>query len=791
VTLRSITGTFLGAIAVLLLALCEQAAGAAPVARVQLEDFSTAVALDAWSFKQVEAEVLADAAGARLFYPRGRLWRGKWPAAILQYGQGGFGVQNWSRYERLLFEVYNESTLPALLKLRLDDAHGRRAIRLFNIPAQQRQTCTVDLAGVAAELDIEQVVHFDLYMNRPPVDYSFILDDVRLEAYALDLRQAHLNLDPFGGGRIGVEARLGRKALWQVQVLDEEGGIAAEYTEISALLQWRWEGEELPIGHYQVVLQATDPSWKTASVVRQLGSFEVVSPERRARIAAWREPSSRKIPLHGRPRAGQALVSQDELLAGGAASLQVDMAQNEHEAIQVVFLARDDAVEFSFALEGLRHAASGVAFPVDGNVVYQVGYVHTKKPQAYAVERSGWWPDPLLPNVRMRAEPGACMPIWISLKSKSDTLPGTYAGRLSIQANGASIGFWPLEVRVYAVSLPDTTTIRTAFSLYDHMLERLYGGKMSETVTRRYQEFIADHRLNIDHIYRRTPPDLETLDHFAARGQLNAFCLIYLDAAQKYDRKRLEEIAALLDPQVQELRSRGLVKRAYIYGFDEVSSDRYNSIQRVFGFFKQRYPDVKTMTTAQDPGYGLESGLDAVVDIWVPLSPAYDVAAAEKARARGRQVWWYTCISPLHPYANWFVEYPALEARLLWWMAYQQRVQGFLYYAANRWPAQDELLRLDGGNKTNWNPASFKTANGDGCLFYAGPEGPITTVRFENLRDGIEDYELLHLLAERRGDKGVQSRQFCGELIRSLTDFTRDEEHFSKVRRRLLEEAAQ
>lgn len=45
--------------------------------------------------------------------------------------------------------------------------------------------------------------------------------------------------------------------------------------------------------------------------------------------------------------------------------------------------------------------------------------------------------------------------------------------------------------------------------------------------------------------------------------------------------------------------------------------------------------------------------------------------------------------------------------------------------------------------RTDWDPASFGQAHGDGCLLYAGVDGPISTLRLENLRDGLEDLELL------------------------------------------------
>ena len=108
--------------------------------------------------------------------------------------------------------------------------------------------------------------------------------------------------------------------------------------------QWKWEGDPLPVGSYKVVLQAIDLNWKTTRVVRELGRFEVVAAARRPRIVAWSEPSTRKIPLSGRPRGGQVVVAQDEFKAGDIAPLQVHMAQNEHEAIQAAHVG--EAIQY-------------------------------------------------------------------------------------------------------------------------------------------------------------------------------------------------------------------------------------------------------------------------------------------------------------------------------------------------------------------------------------------------------------------------------------------------------------
>jgi hypothetical protein len=305
-----------------------------------------------------------------------------------------------------------------------------------------------------------------------------------------------------------------------------------------------------------------------------------------------------------------------------------------------------------------------------------------------------------------------------------------------------------------------------------------------------FYTLMADHRINPDDIYRRALPDIEVLKHFDERDQLNAFCIRYFhhsDDAQGYQPAELAQLAETLDPYVAKLRDAGLAETGYFYGFDERGEEYYDEIERIASFLEERYPEIPFMTTSRDHSYGLQSGLDEV-DIWVPLTPRYDGELAEAARERGTHVWWYICIGPRPPHANWYVESAAIEARLLWWMTYEEASEGFLYYRTTRWPNADTPMTITGSNKTDWDPDTYKGANGDGCLIAAGPEGPLTTVRLENIRDGIEDHELLTMLEKQSGDNGDFSRVLCEKLITTLTDFTRDTAHFAEVRSRLLRE---
>ncbi len=755
-----------------------------PVVSTLLEDFSRPVALEAWKLVRIEAAVDSLTATARLHFPVWAPGQYQWPAAVLEYGQGLFVERDWGQYDTLRFQVRNETDKSAKLALRLDDAAGQRFTRTFSVPAQQDYTCQVDIGELEGRINAAQVVHFNLFMSRPPADYTLHLGPIRLEAGALSVESAQLLNDPFLRGRVALQARSRRRVLWHIEVANAAGQVVAQHAEAASRLQWRLRTRLEP-GEYRVDLQVRDTTWTGEHSQRPLGRFNVVESEKQPDWVLWHEPSTRKILHHSQPRVDQVVYDAAALAGGQGPPLRLHMGRNESEALQVVLLTRRRGAEFRLQLDSLYQVDSGAPFPLRQSRIYQVGYVRTKAPKEYGVDHVGWWPDPLLATDSLQVLPGECAPVWVALQTHSDTPTGLYRGGLRVQVDGVSVGVLPMEVEVHQAVLPDSTRMRTAFSFYDSEVRRLYGDQ-ADFMAPKYRAFIAARRLNVDNIYRRSPPLLAPLDSLERAGRLNAFNMGYLSANSKYGPVELRRLGARLDSLLARGRP-GLIEKAYIYGFDEVGPAHFAQIQQVFSFIKRHYPQIQTMTTARDPSYGQTNGLDDVVDIWVPLTAAYERAAAAAARARGAQIWWYICIAPLRPYANWFIEYSALEARLLWWMAYQEDIDGFLYYTMNRWRQQDQLLQLSGGNRTNWNPASFGTANGDGYLFYAGADGPVSSIRLENIRDGIEDHQLLHMLAVERGDGGLHSRALAAQLASSPTDFSRDEQHFSQVRLELLE----
>jgi len=492
----------------------------------------------------------------------------------------------------------------------------------------------------------------------------------------------------------------------------------------------------------------------------------------------------------------------------------IQAARSEYEPVQVVVIALDQP------LQGVRVEASDLigpgasVIPRSRIALNLVGWVKTRQP-VYAVDYVGWYPDPLMDLVPFDLRAGALQPVWVTVEVPPSAAPGEYRGNIIIAPANAPGTTVPLVVQVWDFSLPRATHLKTAFALSEAEIAAWYGWKgLPDDVRRDWYAFLLEHRINPTNIYSQRPVPPEALMEFCARRGLNAYNLGVFDEGDFGDPRRLNERIEFLRGYAQGLKQRRLFSGAYIYGFDEVQPERYNQVKAVFGAIRAALPDLPRACTVIP-----NKDLAGYVDIWVPLTANYSRAAADERRARGEEVWWYICCGPRHPYANWFVDYPAIEARLIFWMTWKYGVTGFLYYSLNHWqsnraveglpsyllPHADESAQKDilAGRRwpqVPWNTFTYDRFNGDGHLVYPGPGGrPWSSVRLECVRDGIEDYECFWLLAdlarrleERGGAANLalarRARALLGverSVVRDLTDFTRDPQALYRGREEL------
>jgi hypothetical protein len=123
-----------------------------------------------------------------------------------------------------------------------------------------------------------------------------------------------------------------------------------------------------------------------------------------------------------------------------------------------------------------------------------------------------------------------------------------------------------------------------------------------------------------------------------------------------------------------------------------------------------------------------------IYDYSIGSADAFDTTAMSKRIAKGWPTTYYTCCVEGRP--NTFTFSPPAEAAWLGWYAMAKSYNGYLRWAYNCWPEKP----LRDSRYSTWSA-------GDTYLVYPGP---MSSIRFERLVEGIQDYEKIRMLEKAR-----------------------------------------
>jgi hypothetical protein len=610
-------------------------------------------------------------------------------------------------------------------------------------------------------------------------------DDIRVELTPFAFRHERLWAGAYGGASLLYSGNTSLPAAWTATVSGPQGTVfETAAASMPVRVDWRAALGAGPVPRIDTLRVVAKDSLRGETLEKVYPLALDANPAARA-YAVWTESSMRRVLPTSLPETTPVRTEA-----------RITLAANEYESFQVVVLplAGGELRNLRVEVSELVSADGKSRIGKDHIEWQQVGYVRIEKVwphPAYPEAVAGWWPDPLLPVESVSIPAGFAQPLWVTVYAPPGTPAGEYTGTVTIRPPGQPATEVAVHLTVYGLTLPTQGHLKTAFALMDGYLEKLYGKPLTPALRQAYGDFVLRHRLNPDDISRTAPPALEDLHHYRDRG-LNAFNLLNLveergariwvcwSPEKVYTPAFKQRLIERLDPYVATLRREGLAGRAYIYTFDERGKEFFPIIREYFGMVKERYPEIPTLTTAYVPQDPVVMR-DLRVDWNCPVSSVYRFEQAEACRAAGLQVWSYICMGPRYPYANWLADDPLIEARLIWWQAYHQKLDGFLYWGLNIWERRNNDQPIDpaAGPLLQWSittgaPGSdWERLHGDGELLYAGVAGPLGSIRLANLRDGLEDYEYLWLLGQSAA--GVEAaRTACLPVTTSLTQFCRD-----------------
>lgn len=228
------------------------------------------------------------------------------------------------------------------------------------------------------------------------------------------------------------------------------------------------------------------------------------------------------------------------------------------------------------------------------------------------------------------------------------------------------------------------------------------------------------------------------------------------------------------------LRRNGWYERSTQHVVDEPTPKYFDDYRIMAGTVRKFLPGIPLIDALGNPE------LDGAVDIWVPLSESYEKNkdAFEAHRKRGDVLWFYTCCAPSGFHLNRFIDTELLRTRLLHWANWRYRLDGFLHWGLNQ--IIPEQHPFENTTPPHGPYKDFHLPPGDSHIVYPGDDGPWSSVRFEAMGAGIEDYELLRIVAAK--DEALAD-EICTQLVRAFTDYDATPEAFNAAHLRLLEAA--
>jgi hypothetical protein len=270
----------------------------------------------------------------------------------------------------------------------------------------------------------------------------------------------------------------------------------------------------------------------------------------------------------------------------------------------------------------------------------------------------------------------------------------------------------------------------------------------------------------------------------------------------------------------EHLVAKGLLDKAVVYPFDEPDVKDYPFVAKQLGKLRENFPGLRRMVpmTLNQP-----EQLVGLIDLWCPIMNSHRRDFARERQRAGDRYIWYICCGPKAPYIANFIDRPATDLRVWLWQTWQQGVNGILIWESTWWtspeafpdvpqnPYEDSMSYVSGygtnpGERRRWNA-------GDGRFLYPpeaaigtqpGPvlDGPVSSIRWEMLRDGVEDFEYLamlkRLLAEKRAKLPAAEvarfealLQVPASISASLTSYTRDPAPLEAQRRQIAEAITQ
>jgi hypothetical protein len=519
--------------------------------------------------------------------------------------------------------------------------------------------------------------------------------------------------------------------------------------------------------------------------------------------------------------------------SAGAKTAELWGARNQHVSLQVALRSAKLLTSVTGECEPLKGPSGATIQNIQLNPVgYVVVATHSEDTPAEELvgEAPGWYPDVLL-DFPMELKANWTSSIWLTIPIPTDSPPGLYQGVLTVRSGQQELAQAPVRLNVVATQIPQDRTLKVTnwFTLADRHCRQFFDAPQFSpewwTLIENVARVMGDHRQNviitpIQDLTRayidggRIRYDFSNFDRwvdtFRSKGGFKFIEGDHLLGRQggSYDEPLQVSTFQLVKGKVQRLPlpvDDPLVEPALV-GFlsalnkhleeknwksiylqhvlDEPHGTEPPYYARFAGVVRRCLPGIPTIDAIDAEDVATEVTQNS--DIWVPQLGRFDskVEMLQQRIQSGHEVWFYTCLFPRAHYMSRLIDFPLIKTRLLHWLNFQQNLTGFLHWGGNYWTPKPMM-----NTQPVINLNQEYLPPGDAFIVYPDKarRSLYSSIRLEAMREGIEDYELLKVLAQRNPQ---EAQHIVKQAITTFTDYVRDVPTFRKIQRGLLEEAS-
>jgi len=545
-----------------------------------------------------------------------------------------------------------------------------------------------------------------------------------------------------------------------------------------------------------------------------------------AEVRIWAAGCTEKI-----QRDMRSELPHDRIWNEASSTVSISGVRGEHVPFQIIVTA--DQVNISGITLDKTALKNGENILSRENVhlfyehqikVYTPSGIHGKK---------GYWPDALVPLTRPfnihsgeRGSPPELrhQPIWVDIIVPGDQPPGTYEGSIRVSSDEGKLGEVNIKLTIWDVTMPverhypaliriGASDVARSHDLDEESPEfqELYSRYLKLALNNRVDprgllSFGLEGRIeNENYMLRWTDKRMEKFlfDMGLLKFQLSAAPpgIPRESGEEPFSIPYMRYIRQYIGQVITHARENGWYdKLTFLCPMDEPRTpDEYEAVRRWAGVVKEVDPDIQFMVTEQplpqEPEWGSFVGH---ANSWCVhgnyLAREEHVKAISERQQASEQVIWYISCDQRYPQPNYFIDREAADLRMVSWITWRYDLGGILYWTSTFWrevrdPWLDPVTwKLSGCN----DPLS-----GEGSLIYPGNLverytgqenvfGPVSSIRFELLREGLEELELMNMLKKSGGESEVD--KIVGSICQGIRDFTRDPNAIDEAKEKIIKE---